>query len=90
MFVPVSATLLLVVVPPFFAEIDWFATASPRVEFAVYGLLGVASYGFPFLAVRRLVTRMALQTLKEFASIADKEHLTEATAFAAERRNERS
>ena len=40
---------------------------SAPVSFAAW--LGVYSYGFPFVTVRRLVTRIALNTLKEFASI---------------------
>jgi hypothetical protein len=38
-----------------------------------YALLGLISYGFPFAALRRFITRMALRTLREFASIVPEE-----------------
>ena len=47
--------------------------------FSVYAVLGVASYGFPFATLRRLVTRIALQTLKEFADLQPKEVSDDAT-----------
>jgi hypothetical protein len=36
---------------------------------AANALIGVVSYGFPFTAVRRIVTIVALNTLREFANI---------------------
>jgi len=37
---------------------------------AWYTLTGVISYGFPFAAIRKAITEMALATLKEYAAIA--------------------
>ena len=41
--------------------------------FAIYAALGVASYGFPFASIRSAMTRVALRTLQEFASIIPRE-----------------
>jgi hypothetical protein len=62
-FVPASASLLLLLLPLF----PKLTIATDKV--ATHAIVGVVSYGFPFSAVRRLVTRMALSTLKEFASL---------------------
>jgi hypothetical protein len=69
LFVPVSVLLVLITIPPLVVD-QMGATASSARLLSVYGLLGIASYGFPFATVRRLVTRIALTTLREFASIA--------------------
>jgi len=64
-FVPASAVLLLLIAVPIVHSM----TMSPEKMRAVYALLGIASYGFPFGMVRVLITRAALNTLKEFAAI---------------------
>ena len=64
LFVPASALLLLLIAPLILSPV-----LSPARLNAVHAALGIASYGFPFGAVRALVTRAALNTLKEFASI---------------------
>lgn len=67
-FVPVSTTLLLLLTPlvtP--AKIQsWLLTQydSSRARIALYVLLGLISYGFPFAAVRGVVTKMALRIIK--------------------------
>jgi hypothetical protein len=64
--VPTSAVLLFQLSPllPFErllpARIPESATAS---------LLGICSYGFPFVAIKRITLRIALNALREFASI---------------------
>lgn len=68
LFVPASALLVLVTLPPML----WIRFKPPTDQsllFSIYGLLGITSYGFPFAAIRRLVTRIALGTLREFATI---------------------
>jgi len=72
LFVPTSVLLVLLTVAPFLV-IGFTGTISAVGELPFYGLLGLASYGFPFAAVRRLVTKAALNTLREFAAIAHKE-----------------
>lgn len=66
-FVPVSAVLLLLVAPLALPE-NLLSPGEPRAS-AMYAALGIASYGFPFAIIRRIVTRIALNTLKEFAEI---------------------
>lgn len=70
LFVPVSVTLVqLIVRPPLFDKglVKSFAANYP-VSFCA--LLGTISYGFPFAALRRFVTKVALETLKKFAETA--------------------
>jgi hypothetical protein len=69
LFVPVSAILVLLIITPFVGRLQGVETQSERIKTALAGLMGVASYGFPFALIRRLVTRIALQTLKEFAGV---------------------
>ena len=70
LFVPGSVTLMLVIAPLLFRG----ASPSIVMQRSIYGLLGIASYGFPFALIRQIVTRVALKTLAEFAAIAHKEH----------------
>jgi hypothetical protein len=71
LFVPVSATLVLLISPLLLTRMSWSAE-SPRMQTAAYSLLGIVSYGFPFAAIRTVITRMAANTLAQFASIAHK------------------
>jgi hypothetical protein len=64
-FVPASAWLVLLLSPLFLAHVAGGADPS-----AVHALLGVLSYGFPFTGLKRVVTGMALRTLRDFAAIA--------------------
>ena len=57
--VPASVTLCLLIVFPFMLE--KFPGINSRL-YAWYGLMGVISYGFPFLAFRQAITRIALTT----------------------------
>lgn len=61
-FVPASATLLLLTAPQLFP-----AALSTTGGRANYALLGILSYGFPFATLRAMITRIALNTLREFA-----------------------
>jgi len=67
-FVPVSTTLLLFLTPlltPTKIQ-SWLSTQydSRRARIALYVLLGLISYGFPFAAVRGVVTNVALRIIK--------------------------
>lgn len=64
-FVPASATLLLLLVPFLLPALP----LSAQRAFASHAVIGLVSYGFPFSAVRQLLTRVALNTLKEFATL---------------------
>lgn len=62
LLVPASATLLLLIAP--------IVIRPELFDRPVYAGLGLVSYGFPFATVRTLVTRAAMNTLREFATIA--------------------
>ena len=66
LFVPASC-LLLVLISPLVLPSSFFA--NPQNAVASSSLLGIASYGFPFATVKRLITRLALATLREFADL---------------------
>jgi hypothetical protein len=73
-FVPVSVILTFVIVTPFLmgiSAVSIFVAKSSRHSMAFYGLLGIVSYGFPFAALRRWVTLVALNTLTNFAKVLD-------------------
>jgi hypothetical protein len=74
LFVPASVILVLVIVRPLaqLLPLPGVFSTNPGSQ-ALYGLLGILSYEFPFALVRRVVTRIALHTLQSFASIALKE-----------------
>ena len=63
-FVPASAVLLLLLAPAVVPA----GMPAERIA-ALYAAFGIASYGFPFGAVKAVVTRIALNTIKEFATI---------------------
>jgi hypothetical protein len=68
LFVPASAALILLVLPLVKSRFDsMFSTSDGVIGF--YALLGLVSYGFPFALIRRAVTAIALNTLKEFANL---------------------
>ena len=70
-FAPASVFLILVIVRPIlFVSPIAFAFKSEPANLSASGLLGVIGYQFPFAMVRKVVTRMALETLQKFASIA--------------------
>ena len=66
-FVPASAILVLLCIVPLIGTIPLAAELPRHVP---YALFGTASYGFPFAAIRRSVTFVGLNTLKQFALIA--------------------
>jgi len=61
-FVPASATLALLVILPL------LESKIPDSR-AGYAMVGLASYGFPFAAIRAIVVKIAKNTLKEFAGV---------------------
>jgi hypothetical protein len=69
LFVPASAVLsLLILPPPLIAKFPWLISL-PANRIAFYAGLGLTSYGFPFATIRHVVTRAALNTLQEFVSL---------------------
>jgi len=69
-FVPASTTLLLFLAPLLISY------SQPPIRMrATYVLLGIASYGFPFATVRIIITRIALNTLREFAALSPPENI---------------
>lgn len=67
-FVPASATLVVLLAPLFITD---FIKDTPSVS-ATYAAMGVTSYGFPFIAIKKMVTTVALNTLREFAELTTK------------------
>ena len=66
-FVPASVVLALLIVRPLLVAVtSQFAVFQNPTT--VHALLGVASYGFPFATVKKVITRMALRILTEFAT----------------------
>jgi hypothetical protein len=72
-FVPTSVVLVYITVRPILLlnETLRVTTAlNQSLALAFYGSLGLTSYGFPFGAMKKIVTRIAMSTLKEFTAIA--------------------
>jgi hypothetical protein len=67
-FVPISAILFFVAIRPFVLSLEPLRIRSVNGDFAMAlnGSMGIISYGFPFVTVRRVVTLIALNTLKQF------------------------
>lgn len=66
-FVPASVGLFLLTV---FPAIEGALLELKADLLFWYSIGGLISYGFPFAAVRQIITRIALRTLRDFASIA--------------------
>jgi adenine/guanine phosphoribosyltransferase-like PRPP-binding protein len=67
LFVPASSVLALIIIKPLLTKaglLVWIGNQK-----SLDGILGIVSYGFPFAALRAVVTRVALGTLREFAAI---------------------
>ncbi len=65
-FVPASAVLLLLVSPLLVTESASVLTRNIHLRHA---LIGILSYGFPFVFLKRVLTRIALSTLREFVKL---------------------
>ena len=65
-FVPASAGLIFMIAPLLLPKACFDKQVS---QAGLYAVLGIVSYGFPFATIRSMVTRVALNTLKEFAEI---------------------
>ena len=70
LFVPASVGLFLLTIFPLIA--DRFPQITGRNWYAYYGLAGVAAYGFPFSAIRKIIREIALITIRRFAEITEK------------------
>jgi hypothetical protein len=64
-FVPASAALVILMSPLFLGRLSATLDSS-----GVHAMLGVVSYGFPFVGIKRIAVAMALRAIREFASIA--------------------
>jgi len=73
LFVPVSVILLCLTVRPVLADSGFLKLWAATHPIPFEAMIGLISYGFPFAMIRRLVTTIALQTLKNFAEISIKE-----------------
>lgn len=69
LFVPVSVLLLFLTVRPILVDSGFFRNIAVTRPLSFDALIGSISYGFPFAVIRRIVTTVALQTLKNFAEI---------------------
>jgi hypothetical protein len=67
LFVPASSVLALIIIKPLLTKAGLLVWIGNQKSFD--GILGIVSYGFPFAALRAVVTRVALGTLREFAAI---------------------
>lgn len=72
LFVPASVVLVFIVVRPLILSAEPFRHRAENLSvcFALHGSLGLVSYGFPFGMIKTIISRIALNTLKEFATIA--------------------
>jgi hypothetical protein len=66
LFVPASSLLLLLLSP---VVLPVTMSSSTPSTTAAYALVGIASYGFPFAAIKRAITRIAANTLREFVTL---------------------
>jgi hypothetical protein len=73
LLVPSSAALAVIILPPYVPYLRDISSAKPAIQISAYGLLGIASYGFPFATIRAAIRHLALRFLAEFAAIANKE-----------------
>lgn len=69
LFVPVSVGLFLLTIFPLIADRFPQVTDKSSLWYTYYGLVGVAAYGFPFSAIRKIVREVALVTIRRFAEI---------------------
>ena len=71
LFVPASATILLVTKPLLLELLseNWRLKLTSLPEASLYGVLGLISYAVPFASVRHIITRIALKALREFQEI---------------------
>jgi hypothetical protein len=73
LFAPASVVLMWMAMRPVLLKSTFLLSIQQTSAKAFDAWLGILSYGFPFVTLRRLVTRIALNTLREFASVAKEE-----------------
>lgn len=77
--VPASTLLTLLILPfllqilPRSDSIETILAKSLDIRRSFYVALGMISYNFPFATVRQIVTRIALNTIKEFYELQQKQ-----------------
>ena len=69
LFVPASA-FLLSMLKPLALSTAYLDSIGSGQRTAIHTAVGLVSYGFPFATVKSVATRVALNTLKEFSTIA--------------------
>jgi len=67
-FIPASVILAWIAIRPWFMRISIVRWASAGSAFLPDAWLGIISYAFPFATVRRVITRVALNSLNGFAA----------------------
>ena len=65
-FVPASVFLMYLMSPVIISALPNSVTGH---QVAVSTLLGMASYGFPWATVRKVISQISLNTLREFATV---------------------
>jgi len=89
--VPASALLTLLILPfllqilPRSDSIEAILAKSLDIRRSFYVAIGVISYNFPFAAARQIVTRIALNTLKEFYYLQQKHNRELAESLKTEK-----
>ena len=64
--VPASAILAVQLAP----LLPWEKLGGPTSDVTHFSLLGVISYGFPFVAIKKVTVRLALSALRDYAAVA--------------------
>lgn len=75
LLIPVGSFLLFIILP-LFLKLSKFGDSLQNtlgqdftLRLAFYAVVGVISYNFPFVVVREIATRLALNTLREFSDL---------------------
>lgn len=70
LFVPISVALFFMTLYPLINKtLESLITDTN----ARYSMMGIIAYGFPFTTVKRIISKIALNSLKEFSSINDED-----------------
>ncbi len=70
LFVPISVALFFMIVYPLINKTLESLIADTNAR---YSMMGIIAYGFPFSTVKRIISKIALNALKEFANIIDED-----------------
>ena len=70
LFVPISVALFFMIVFPLINKTLESLITDTNTR---YSMMGIIAYGFPFATVKRIISKIALNALKEFANIIDED-----------------